>query len=314
MMASKKQLIDRWNVEPWRSVNQGLYQFAVDQAMQGWRSPDSNRLFGMLDGLPFREEVPSGRDLRGSAFPGAQRMNLRETHFTYSPGITGFRDCDLFQARLNSIHGDVYELGGLFEQTSFESARLHKALADHSRFDRCDFTGADMTSVMLRGSDLRGCVFRNADLSYADLQECDVRDCDFKGANLTEVLFGAVILDETTDLRGATLVNLHTEEHRDVSGRSVLAGTDWRRARHDETTAVAELPGKADERILELLIDAAKREPGSWAESLARTAIELREAVRRDPNLHWYEALIQTVDPKHRVEAERLIQHASMEL
>jgi uncharacterized protein YjbI with pentapeptide repeats len=314
-MATKKQLVDRWQTAPWSDVDRELVQFAARHAATQWTPPPpQEELFALLDGLPYRDEVPGGRDLRGSSFPGARNMDLRGTDFSFARDLGVLERCKLDEARIEENARPMHSLTGEARGASLRRAKLRKTWLHQSRFERCDFSGADLRSAMLIDSDLRGSIFRETNCEGADFQGCDLRGCDFGGANLTGTMFRNVRLDETTDLRGATLYDLVHDDLHDNSGRKVLGGTDWRLAQHDETTRVGTRPGAVEAQILGLIASAAKRTRAPWADTLAAEAKRLRPQVVADPTLRWYEALLDSVDPAYRADAELLMERASREL
>jgi uncharacterized protein YjbI with pentapeptide repeats len=314
-MATRNELINRWKQEPWSTVDRKLYESIVEYSNRPAESPppDLDALFDLLDGLPYREEVPSGRDLRASSVPGARGLDLHDTDFSYCAGIASFRDCDLSRARLDQIRGEINRLRGQFVETSFRKAKIGKAWLSDSRFDQCRFDGADLRSANFRRSDLRGSSFREANCGFADFLDCDVRGCDFRGADLANALFRNVKIDETTDLRGANLIALQADAHYDFAGQLVSPATDWRVARWDETTLTGEDTYASDRRLLELVIEAASQEQDPWASRIAERARQWLKTPDQLPD-SWDERLIETVDPANREEASDLIQRAFMEL
>jgi uncharacterized protein YjbI with pentapeptide repeats len=313
-MATKKQLRDRWKVEPGLTIDRKIVEFCSEQYLASWASPDPERLFGLLDGLPYREEVPSGRDLRGSSFPGAVNMDLHEADMSYCGKLTGIGNCRLHGARLDEVTGEIGDLTGEATGASFRKARLRGTWLMNSRFEDCDFTEVTGRSAVFRGSSLRGSTFANADWRGADFQECDLRGCTFRGADLSGAMFRAVELDETTDLRGARLVDVTFDALVDKQGNTVLEGTEWRHATYDETTITGHQPGAVDREVLDLVIHEADAQGTGWSNALAETAADYRLRLESDPEFRWYEALLESVDPAHRREAEALIERASMRL
>jgi uncharacterized protein YjbI with pentapeptide repeats len=77
----------------------------------------------------------------------------------------------------------------------------------------------------LRGSKLcdancRRCAFAGASLL----------GCDFRGADLDEAVFCDVVLDKSTDLRGAKLSNVITSDWYDKNGNLRRKGADLSQA------------------------------------------------------------------------------------
>jgi len=315
-LATRKQLIDRWKIEPWRSVDRRIFDFFVERSNspQSTSLAEIDELSSLLDGLPFREEVPSGRDFRGSSFPGARNMTINDADFSYCPAIGVMERVNLSEVRLEEIRGEVYAVTGHLIDTSLARARLRKAWLDRSRFELCSFQQSDLRSANLRGSVFASCDFREANCEGADFQECDLRGCDFRGANLSGAMFRAVTLDTTTDLRGARLVGLVSEELRDYSGSLVLPGTDWRKAMHDDATVVGEDPTAVDRRVLQLIAEYAQRVQEPWATDLLAAVEGVQQNVDQYSNFRWYEVLLESVAPSHRPQVEALMQEAGMDL
>ena len=230
--------------------NRALGNSEPATAAKPWKNTKPQMIFQLLDGLPFREEVPSGRDLRGSAFSGAVNLNLRETDFSYSPTIGGFTNCDLYRAKLDHIRGSVHEITGKLIETSFIAAELNKTWLNQSRFRNCIFNRANLKSANLNHSDFRGSSFKDADCGWADFQYCDLRACDFRGANLKGIMLREVKLDKTTDFRGANLQDIVHEDQYDIYGKLVIRGTDWRQATYDETTLLGTDPIAFDLQVI----------------------------------------------------------------
>src|SRR5205809_155818 len=127
-MATKKQLIDRWKQEPWSTVDRRLIAFSTEHAAKQWTpAPLPDHLFGLLNGLPFREEVSSGRDLRGSSFPGACNMDLHGTDFSFARQLGVLQNCRLDQAVLNDLRHGFYALTGQSVGARVQRVKLRKA-------------------------------------------------------------------------------------------------------------------------------------------------------------------------------------------
>ena len=315
-MATKTQLIARWKDSPWSTVEQQIVKICLDYAQQPslheMRSTEA--IFELLEGLPYRDEVEGGRDLRGSAFPGGKYLDLRNADFTYCAQIEALEHCDLFQARLDHMRGEIYSVMGHLVEASLKNARLRQTWMNASRFERCIFDEADLTSANLRNSDLRGSSFRNAKCGGADFQGCDLRGCNFRGADLSNAMFRAVTLDKTTDLRGAKLFDLVCEPIRESTGRIFMQGTDWQLATYDETTRIGSNPIATDLQILQLIIDEARQENSHWAVQLIQASQQSKRRLRADPDFKWLDALLEAIDPADRPQAQNLIERASMRL
>src|SRR5438094_334613 len=97
-------LVDRWNVEPGKTVLQRVYAFSEECA-----KPDhghtSQELVKLLDGLPFRDEVPNGRDLRGINLGNIYQLDFREFDFSYAD-VGWLYQCNFSHTRLDGARID----------------------------------------------------------------------------------------------------------------------------------------------------------------------------------------------------------------
>jgi uncharacterized protein YjbI with pentapeptide repeats len=310
-MASRKQLVDRWKVEPGAMIQRRVGDWVREQAARQWATPDAAALYGLLVGLPLRDEVPGGRDLRGSSFAGARNLDLAGADLSYCGQLGSLDACDLRGAKLDGAKLS-FSLKGQFVEARFVGARLVGTYAQGSTFARCDFAGANLKNLHWAGADLRGSSFVDANLEGADLQRCDVRGCDFRRAKLDRAMFRQVTLDATTDLRGASLRGLVHDDHRDNAGTLVLRGTDWRQATWDASTQSADAPGAADAAIVAAVVKAARRERAAWAARLAEHAAAVQRSVAADAAVDWLEALLAPFAPAERAEIEPFIQQATL--
>src|SRR5262249_6001142 len=117
-VAIKKQLVNRWLEEPGRSIAARIRAILIDYSDKvrplEWKAYeetglyiiprewlphfDTGVIFDQLAGLPFRDEVANGRDLRGLvSFGGDSEWDLRNTDFSYLPKTEGhsFAECYL---------------------------------------------------------------------------------------------------------------------------------------------------------------------------------------------------------------------------
>src|SRR5262245_56103164 len=96
-VASKRALKQRWKHEPGKSILQQVWNLSQEL----WRlkhGRSSDELFALLHGLPYREEVANGRDLRGASFGGVRHLDLRDCDFSYGD-VGDFVDCELSGAK-----------------------------------------------------------------------------------------------------------------------------------------------------------------------------------------------------------------------
>src|ERR1017187_5575709 len=116
-MAPKKHLFHGWRGEPGRSIAAQIGQILLENAevmrILGQKAFDATGLykipidwlprfdtkaiFDLLHELPYRDEVPNGRDLRGiPSIGGSEGWDFSETDFSYLLGEEGYSfECNL---------------------------------------------------------------------------------------------------------------------------------------------------------------------------------------------------------------------------
>jgi uncharacterized protein YjbI with pentapeptide repeats len=271
-MATKKQLVNRWLVEPGLSMAARIGQFLLRHAdvmgrlereafaetglylIPSHRRPvfDTKQIFDMIEGLPFRDEIPNGRDLRGiPSIGGREGGDFQRTDFSHLPGTAGygFIECNLDGAVFDDSKGEFDFRNCSLCGTQFRKVHfVHRVWFYGSRI-QCDFTGAKLKQASFsgptngslnprdrKGIDLRASSFTGAGLKNADLVRCDLRHCRFRDADLTGASIQEAIIDNTTDFRGANLSKLWWQERRDNYGKLFLQASDWRQGIYDSTT------------------------------------------------------------------------------
>jgi uncharacterized protein YjbI with pentapeptide repeats len=308
MAATKKQLRDRWQSGPGRA----FLEKAESMFGEIGHGQEMAPLLPLLEGLPFRDEVPGGGDLRG--MPGCfwREVSVAGFDFSYSSGIQ-LIDCDASGARFDEaeFHG---LLGKKLTDASFKKARLKSCSLDGIEARNARFDEAKVLGCTLEDADLQGASFRSAACKGSVFLRANLVGCDFRGANLEEAVWLAVRLDKTTDLRGARLVNIYNEDHFDNQGNLVNRGTDWRLATHDETTqAGTDTVAQAIEHIdaaLELL--AEQSDPA--AKDLAARLAALKTKLPSQPNELWLDHLFDELPPDRRDWAQTIFNQAMRNL
>lgn len=210
----------------------------LDSIRKEVRYPE--KLSSLLEGLPYREEVPEGKDLRGALLGSAEKFDFQGYDFSYAQ-ISSFSYCNLSHARFDYTY-NIISLSSILDGASFRNANLRKSHLDESQIRNACFDGADLMSVRFTDSDLTGSSFRNAKCMRASFSGANLVGCDFRGANLIDASFHHTKLDKTTDLRGANLINARFEELRDNEGHLRAASVDLRQATYDETTRFGKDP------------------------------------------------------------------------
>jgi len=264
-VATKKQLLNRWREGPGRSMADRIRSILIEYAealgplelkaheMTGlyripreWLPPfDTKAIFDLLAGLPYRDEVANGRDLRGiPSTGGCQEWDLTNTNFSHLPKTEGhsFAECHLDGAVFDESDGDFSFVRCplrkvRFRKVHFRPTRVRGGFCGGDCVE-CDFSNARMTkAVFLGNANLQGSSFVQADLTWANLSGCDLRGCDFRGANLANAAIQESIIDNSTDFRGANLVGLSWRDRHDNFGNLFKRGTDWRQGKYDSTTS-----------------------------------------------------------------------------
>lgn len=311
-MATKNELTARWTREPGRTILGRVHAFFRETQ---W--PDHGRssaeLFALLDGLPLRDEVPDGRDFRGALLGGGTRdLELAGCDFTHAKLTLNLVHCNLTGARFDDAAGGNGILTNRLDGASFARAKLRGTFFQEARAHRCCFDSASLGGASFEKADLAGSSFRDADCRRAKFLGANLAGCDMRGARLDEAVLQEVALDETTDLRGASLVNVYDRELRDRAGNLVAHATDWRRARIDATTIRGSEPGAAARELIDAALPLAAEIRRPWAPA-AVDALRRARASAGDGDV-WYDELLAAVGPEARAEMEALLAEAMRRL
>ena len=117
-MSTKRLLRKRWTEEPGLSIGKKVLEFWLSVLKQD-HGRNAEELFGLLEGLTFREEVASGRDLRGRSTGVGSDMDFSNTDFSYARSVGGFYRCDLTNASFNEISAERSSFGSVLKGSSF---------------------------------------------------------------------------------------------------------------------------------------------------------------------------------------------------
>jgi hypothetical protein len=178
-VATKKQLLNRWLIEPGRSIAARIRSILIDYAealrplemkareMTGlyiipkeWLPPfDTKVIFDLLAELPYRDEIANGRDLRGTpSIGGNQEWDLTNTDFSYLPKTEGhsFSECRLDGAIFDESDGDFEFLRCplrrvRFRKVHFRPTRYRGGFCGCHCIE-CDFTNAKMKKATFLGN------------------------------------------------------------------------------------------------------------------------------------------------------------------
>jgi len=256
----------------------------------------SDDVLEMLKGLPFRQEVPGGKDLRGADFAGGADMDF--SGWDFSLGFVGpFHRCNLSHARFEGATADNAGFHNILNFANFRGVKFRRCYFMNSQAQHCCFDKARLFEAAFQDADLSGSKFVEADCHGASFFGANLKGCDFRGCNLEGAVLQNISIDEKTDIRGACLVNAFYKDQYDTSGKLFGRGTDFRIAKLDATTKfgtdeAAMWKGLLDaalvvlkkdappesRRIMELLTDAKKRlGKESWEDLLNEIYSKLTE-------------------------------------
>jgi len=308
MAATKKQLRDRWQSGAGRAFLDSA-QARLGEIGHGQKMED---LLPLLEGLPFREEVPGGRDLRG--IPGCfwREVSVAGFDFSHATAVE-LIDCDASGARFDEaeFHG---LLGKTLANASFKKARLKRCGLNGALARNATFDDAKLLSCNLDDADLQGASFRGADCKGSVFLRTNLLGCNFGGAGLEEAVWLEVRLDKTTDLRGARLVNIYNQDHFDNRGNLVNRGTDWRLATYDDTTqAGVDTAAQAIEWI-DSALDLLSQRSDAFANDLAARLAAIKTKLRAHPDELWMDHLLEELPADQRDHAQVLLEDAMRNL
>jgi uncharacterized protein YjbI with pentapeptide repeats len=291
---------------------QRVEAFFFETQMPG-HGRESSELFSFLQGLPHREEVEGGRDFRGAPLSGGTRdLDLRGCNFTYARLTLNLVNCDLREVVFDDVAGGNGIILDRLDGARFVRAKLRGAFFQKAQARQCCFDNASLAGASFEGADLTGSSFRNADCRRAKFLRAKLVGCDLRGAVLDEAVLQDVKLDETTDMRGASLLNVYDRALHDQAGNLVAPATDWRRARVDATTVYGHDGSSSARELIDAILLLLAVDSRPWAASAAEELHRARETAT--DNNEWYTGLLRAVGPEARPEVEALVSDAMRSL
>ena len=237
-MSTRAQLKARWEEEPGKTIEKRIDEYFRQHGKT------IETLEEILNGLPYREEIPDGKDLRAISLCPSRELDLQGYDFSYAQ-LSDLFLCNLSGARFDFVQ-NIESLSSVLNHASFRKVKFRKAYLMRSEIRNACFEGADLMQARFTHSDLSGSSFRNAKCKETSFYKANLMGCDFRGADLTHAFFSGAIIDKTTDFRGANLTNACFEEDRNYAGELLATATDWRQATYDETTISGDVPLLAD--------------------------------------------------------------------
>lgn len=299
-----RELRNRWQTELGRRVALSLERIAPG-------GPTREQVVHALSPLADLEAVPSGLDFRG--FEGDLFLfgvDLSGASFAHSRAGVRLKNC--------TVSGLVFsdaDIALLFACTGKRlvgvrskcSSVAHSTLED-SNFDKCNWRGANLTGARLARS-----TFRSSRLTMAVMVGSDLTGCDLQNALLDNAAMQEVILDGTTDLRGASLKGVFHEDHYDYSGNLVNRGTDLTRARLSEVPATG--PNALNVEMADALLRHATKSRSAKEVGLPGLIRDFAtpERLCGDPGA-WVERLRAELSPEARAALDALLEPAMRDL
>lgn len=224
-MATQRQLKTRWEDSPGKEIQARIYALGIIEKDHGHRADE---LFQLLDGLPFRDEIANGRDLRGLNI-SAGELDLSCCNFAYSQ-MGSFFHCNLNNSVFDGCTAERASFHSSVSKCSFVRAKLRSCYFNDSIVTDCDFSKARLAACSFQDADLRGSRFCDAHCRRATFAGANLIGCDFSGANLEGAVFCDVVLDKSTNFRGANLSNAITTDWYDNQGNLRRKGADLSQA------------------------------------------------------------------------------------
>ncbi len=306
-MASKTELRSRWNYEPGSSIIRQMWSLCHRPPVE--HGFDSSVLIGLLDGLPFRNEVENGRDLRGAKF-GANDLDLQEWDFSYAQ-LGDFFRCNLTRACFYAAEGRSINLASsILDEASFQNSKLRSCYLANAKARKCQFDRAMLRGANFEYANVSGSCFRHSSCVGVKFLGADLRGCDFQNAVLDRVVFQEAKIDKTTDFRGASLTNVYYEDVYNREGGCIARGVDLRAAIFDDKTVF-----KSDPRIIgiEILESALKVAEAMSADAAKRILAVLKEQKKKMAvaySENWGSEILEKLDEQERVLFNRIIEEA----
>jgi len=296
-MATKKQLIERWSIEPGKTIQDRILAFT--RALEPGHGQSSATLFAMLDCLPYCDEVASGRDFRGSDFVGGRELSLADSDFSYSPDVGAMYNCDLSRAKFDSARGERNSFrGSVLRDVTFTKAKFLGTYFDGCDLRNASFDEASLRSCSFKDADLRGASFKGACLNKATFWGANLIGCDFRGADMQEAVLDGTIVDSTTDFRGADLINAYTADEYNKAGQLVSKGINLKACKLDVTTRLGNDPKIQAFEILNaaLEVSADRRDAESMRvrQAVQRVLTDIQKEYFDD----WYDRVISYLQPE----------------
>ena len=208
--STKGELISRWERDPGRAILRCLEELTGFMQYPG-HGRTSAELLKMLDRLPYRDEVPGGRDLRGAPLKGCIiGLDFAGWDFSFAQLDMDFVDCDFTGACFDEAAGHSIMIIGTLVGASFRRARITYGDFRNSRAREACFDGATLTGCWFEGSDLTNASFRDAKCKKVRFGHAKMVGCDLRRANLDEALLIGARLNASTELGGATMTRLNS--------------------------------------------------------------------------------------------------------
>lgn len=212
-MATKQQLIARWETQEGQQKVESLYQYFKVPAKL---SVTLEQLHTLVDSLPYTDEVAPNLDWRG--------LHLGKDIY--------IRDLDLPRVRLDysALRGNLHDgnwSGAVFDGADVTSlsfgldltrASFIKVNARKVRFTQSTLTGANFSEAKLIGAYLNkvpcnGANFSNADMRDSSCLGTDLRGANLTGTNLVRASLGHVLFDASTKIEGANFTGTSLSEN-----------------------------------------------------------------------------------------------------
>jgi len=298
-MATRKQLTERWASSDGLRINQQIddYLSEEDRYFCEHKHPhgQSSDIAEILKGLPYVEEIPGGLDMRGiSIWNNVRKFDFSGWDFSLAAMQLSMPNCIFIGSRFDRTTNSGSMSGSQYRDSYLGGANFSGVIAQRVVAINCCFDNASLRAVRFDDADLSGCSFVNAKCQRANFAGADLRGCNFQGANLDGTVLVGGKIDKTTNLSGASLINVNYEAGYNDDGSPAWAENDWRQATYDDTTIHGDHPAVLQQALLKNLIAVLEEDGSPDAKAIIPKLKAARPLIPKEPD-NWIGTVFQAI-------------------
>jgi uncharacterized protein YjbI with pentapeptide repeats len=306
-----RHVVERWKAEPGKRIIQQVSRFLENCSSFGHRHV-SQEVLTILEGLPYRDEVSNGRDLRGIDLAIVCQMDFNEFDFSFAR-LTNFVKCSFVNTKFT--HADLHGVHPTcIDGASFCSAKLRQCSIESISARACNFESADLFRGSFVGADLGDSSFHSAKCKGACFVRANLRGCDFRKADLTDAIIGETLLDKSTDFRGACLINIQGQDRIDRAGNVLFKGTDWRQGTWDAATLYGEDPSLSAVELLAAVTDFLDQTQSETDRKIMAVVRDSMDQLKVKFDKRWYDKILAKLSDLEKQRFEQVGDLASRSL